>query len=129
MNLDPHIPRITVNYDTAKRRNFYITDSGTMMPRCIQKKSDIWYVFEVYADFNAIRSDGEHFKWIVNPDINENFDTIRESFKTINGWIPGSGTIPAFCIWLNRQETGFNEIDVPEQVNVESIRMEMILSS
>lgn len=127
--LDPSIPPVIRRFDDAGRRNFYITDSGTMMPRSAECKSGVWYIFETYPDFSAIRSDGAHFKWMPNHAIKEIFPAIRNQFNSINDWYPFDGTIPAFCVWLNRQDSTFCEKDLPEQVNVESIRMEMVENS
>lgn len=127
--LDPTIPRVRVKFDTNGMRNFYITDSATMLTRRAKLKDGVWSIYETYPRFDGIRSDGEHFKWTVNKKLEERFEAVRNYFKEINGWIPSCGTIPAFCVWLNRQDDNFDETTLPEQINVESIRMTMALLS
>lgn len=107
-------------------RNFYITDASTMMPRAARRQGMIWFIFEMYSDFNEIKHKGAHFKWIVDDNIKSEFGVIRERFKILNGWEPTDGTIPAFCVWLNNKSESFDEKSFPKQVNVESIRIEML---
>lgn len=140
------------SFDEAGRKIFNILDSLTMMPYAAQyhesesetppRKIKGWYFYHLYPNRRSIRESGEHFKWFPQSSCEKNMDektdgkidektdntfsSIRERFQKYNGWFPG-GTIVAFCSWLDKHSLTLTQKTFPDQVDVESERMDLIL--